>query len=142
LAEADEGATEGDKGEVDVGGSLVAHHEATRTVQPGVRALHDPTVSAEALAAVDSAPGDAGRDAAGAALSAAAAMVVALVGMEFVRAPPRATAPATAEGRNSVQRWGEHLAVVLVGRPDQHAERRAPGVHDDMPIAARLAAIR
>jgi hypothetical protein len=41
LAEADEGATEGDKGEVDVGASLVAHHEATRTVQPGVRALHD-----------------------------------------------------------------------------------------------------
>jgi hypothetical protein len=116
LVEADEAATERDEGEVDIGASLVAYQEATRTVEPGVRALHDPTVSAEALAAVDPAPGDAGRDAAGATLPAAAAMVVALVSMEFVRAPPRATAPATAEGRNSVQSRGEHLAVVLVGR--------------------------
>jgi hypothetical protein len=130
LAEADEGATEGDKGEVDVGASLVAHHQATRTVQPGVRALHDPAVLAEALATADPAPGDAGRGAAGAALPAIAAMVIALVGMEFVRASARAIAPGIAEWRNSVQRQGEHLAVVLVGRPDQHVEWRATGAHD------------
>ena len=112
-------------------------------------AFHHPTISAKALAAFDPASGNAGPGAPLAALAAAAPVVVrpgscpgqALVGMELVGTPPRPAALAATHRRNGVERRGEHHAVVLVGRSDQHAQRRASCVDDEVALAARLAPV-
>src|SRR4051812_49469182 len=59
---------------------LVADHEPAAAGDPGQRTLHHPSMPAEALAALDPAPGDPGDDAALAAGAAAAAGVVGLFG--------------------------------------------------------------
>ena len=141
LPEADEGAAERGEGLVDVGPAFVAYGKATHAVQPGVGALDHPAVTTEALTALHPAPRDAWPDATGAALAAAAPMVVALVGMQLVRTPPRAAPLAAPQGRDGVQRGREHLAVVLVGGADQHAERSTSGINCDVALAARLTAV-
>jgi hypothetical protein len=56
--------------------------------EPSERALRHPAVPAEALGAVDPAPGNARDDAPLAAGAAAARVVVAFVGVQLARAPP------------------------------------------------------
>lgn len=51
---------------MDVGPSLVADGQAAKAVEPSQRALDDPTVAAQTLAAVEAAPGAAGDNAAAA----------------------------------------------------------------------------
>ena len=106
------------------------------------RALHDPAVAAEVLTAFDAASRDPRCDAAGAALAPAATMIVALVGMQLVRSTPRAATPAGAQPRHRVEGSSQHTAVVAVGPGEGQAERRAPGVHDEVALRARLAPVR
>ncbi len=70
---------------MDVVAFLVAHGQAAEAGHPGMSAFNDPTVAAEALAAVQALARDAGRDAALAALPPAAAAVVGLVGVQLLR---------------------------------------------------------
>ena len=151
LVEADKGASEGGKGEVDVCAALVAHSQAPEAIEPRQCMLHHPPVPPEALAAFHASTRDAGRDAALAALATAAPMVVALVRVELVRAPSRAAPLARAHRRNGVQCRREHDAVVAVGPAQSHAERRAArvrpkagqtDVHNKVALGARLATVR
>ena len=68
---------------MDVHASLVADCQAAEAAEPSQRALDNPAVPAESLAAVQAASCSAGRDGAGAALGPAAAMIVGLVGVEL-----------------------------------------------------------
>ena len=117
---------------MDVVSAFVVDGQATEAAQPSVCAHDDPAVTSEALAAFHPAPGDAGLDATGAAHVAAARVVVALIGVQLVRSPPSSTASAAVHQRDGVQHGHEHLAIALVGRSGQHAERRAPGINDDV----------
>ncbi len=126
---------------MDIGTPLVADGKAAKLGEPGQGALDFPTVSAETLAAVDAAPGDARSDAAGAALSAAAAMVVGLVSVEFVRAAARSSLAAP-DRWHRIQRWRQHAAIVPVGPTDGQAKRRALAIDDQVTLGARLAAVR
>ncbi len=125
-----------------VGTSLVAHGQAPELVQPGQGALDYPAVSSQLLAAFDAAPCDAGLDAAGAALAAAPAVVVALVGVELVGTSPRPSAAPGSHAGHRVQRGGQHHAVVAVGPAQRDAKRRALGVGDDMALCPGPAAVR
>ena len=142
LSLADEGAGEGGEGEVEVGASLVADGEAAEPGQPRQGPLHDPAMASQSFAALDAAPGNPGRDAAGSALASATAVIVALVGVQLVWSAPWATGSARAHARHRVERSGQHAAVVAVGCSERQAERCAVGVHDKMALRARLAPVR
>ncbi len=125
---------------MDIGTPLVANGKTAELSEPGQSALDFPATSAETFAAVDAAPGDARRDAASAALPAAAAMVVGLVSVEFVRAAARSSLAAP-DRWHRIQRWRQHAAVVPVGPTDGQAKRRALAIDDQVALGARLAAV-
>ena len=91
LPRADDGAGQGGEGEVEVGASPVAHGQAPKAVQPGEAALDHLVGPSQLLAALNATSRDVGLDAAGAALAAAPAVVVAPAGVEFVGTLPRSS---------------------------------------------------
>src|SRR4051794_25461595 len=139
-AEADRGTGEDEEGEMHVVAPLVADHEPAAAGDPGQRTLHHPSMPAEALAALDPAPGDPGDDAALAAGAAAAAVVVGLVGVQL---PWTSSGSAAwlADRRHGVERLLEHGAVVDVRGREQDRERDALPVDHEVALAARLAAV-
>src|SRR3954471_24741068 len=139
-AEADHRAGEDEEGEVNVVAPLVADHQPAAAGDPGQGALHQPPVPAQPLAALDPAPGDARDDAALPAGTAAAAVVVGLVGVQLLRAPSRPAAR-LAHRRHGVERLLEHGAVVRVRGGEQDRQRDALPVHDEVALGARLAAV-
>jgi hypothetical protein len=72
---------------VQVGPAFVADGEPAEAVEPGRRALHDPALAANPLAAIDALSGDPVPDPALAAGSPALPVVVTLVGVRRGRAP-------------------------------------------------------
>src|SRR3954454_700938 len=140
VSEADRGASEDREGEVDVVAALVADDQAAATGDPGQGAFDHPAVPPQAFAALDPASGDPGDDAAPAASATAAGIVVGFVGVQLLRTAP---GPATglADRRHSVERLLEHDAVVDVGGREQDRQRDALPVHDEVALAARLAAV-
>lgn len=96
---------------------------------------------AEPFAAVEAAPGNAGRDPALPAFAPAAVMVIGLVGVELVGTLARA-ATAVAHAWHGVEGGRQHQAVVPVGRAQAHPGRGAPLVDHKMALRARFAAIR
>jgi hypothetical protein len=89
VAPADQSAPEVEERLVDVGPPLVAHLQPPVAVQPRKRPLHDPPVSPQLLARLYAAPGDAALDAPLPERLPAAGKVVALVGVQLLRALPR-----------------------------------------------------
>ena len=86
LSHADDGTGEGGEGEMEVGAALVADAEAPETGEPGEGSFHDPPVPAKMGAALHAASRDPWLDPTGPALPAAASVIVALVGVQLVRA--------------------------------------------------------
>jgi hypothetical protein len=126
--------------EVDVVTSLVAGDETPKAAEPGMRPFHLPAVPTEAVAAFDTTSRDARRDAAAAAVAVAATMVIGLVGVQLVRAAPRAPGLA-AHRRYGVEHRTEFDRVVAVGRGEGQAERRAVAVDHEVALGARLAPV-
>jgi hypothetical protein len=99
-------------------------------------------VAPEAAAALDATSCDAGLDAAGTALAAAAPVIVAFVGVQLGRTTPR---PPTVRGPNAghrIQRGRQHAAVVAIGAAQRDAERRALAVGDEVTLRARPTTVR
>ena len=119
---ADEGGGEGVEGCPDILPALIADREAAEASEPGQGSLDHPAMAAQALAAVDPAPGDARLDAACATGPAATGIVVSLVSVQLARRSAR-TASATPHGRDRVQRRHHPHAVVQIG----WAENRPSG---------------
>ncbi len=126
---------------MDVGATFVPDREAPELRKPSQCALDLPPVPPVPLAAADATARYPRRDAAAPALASAAAVVVALVGVQLAGAAARAP-PAAPHRRDRVQRGREHPAVVAVGRAQRQAERRALAAHDEVALGARLAAVR
>ena len=117
--EADDGTGEGGEGEVDVGAALVADRQMPEPGEPGEGALDHPAMSSKARAALDPATGDARGDAAGAALTTAAAVVVGLSAWSLTglrRSRPRCLArtPGTASRVGASMRLSWRLAPLSV----------------------------
>lgn len=118
AADVDHGAGEGQQRERRAFGAVVAQSESLEPQQPGDGAFDDPADPAEFGLVLDPASGDADFDPAVVQVGAAAAIVIALVGVQLVGSasgPARASA-AAAHGGVGVQQRLEHLAVVGVGR--------------------------
>jgi hypothetical protein len=122
---------------VNIGSPVVAHGKATELGQPSQGSLDFPAVTPEPFTAVDTAPGDPRNDGAGAALTAATTVIIALVGVELVR-----TATSPADRRHRIEGGCDHPAVVPVGPADRQAEGRALAIDDQVPLRARLASVR
>ncbi len=99
-------------------------------------------MTSETLTVVHATPGDTGPDATDAAVLAAAPVVVALVGVQFVGPSPWPAAPSVPHQGNGIQRRRQHAAVVLVGWPDQPTRWRAAGIDRDVAFTSRPAACR
>ena len=126
---------------VDVGTAFVADGEPAKSVQPGQGAFHHPPVSAPPLAGLNAAAGEAALDAALSEVSAAKAVIVSLIGREFLRAVARPTVPAF-EGRYGLKEGRKDRAVLSMGARDFHRERDALPIDHHMALRARFAAIR
>ena len=125
---------------MDVIAPLVAGDEATEASEPGQGPPDHPTVSAEAIGALDAAPGDAGAYAAPAAVVAAPPVIEALVAVQPVGTAAR---PATtaAHRRHRIEHGRQRDGVVAVGRLQGQAERGAVPVDQDEPLRTGLAPV-
>ena len=127
---------------MEVGAALVAYAEAPEPGQPSERALDHPPVPSQMGTAVHAATRDAGSDPTGSTFPAAAAVVVALVGMQLrwsLARPPTVSGP---HARHRVQGRCQHHAVVAVGPAQRDAKRRAADIRDQVALRARPAAVR
>lgn len=120
--------------------SFVADDETPELIDPSEGSLDNPAVSAEVFAALEAAPGDAGRDASGAQVAPAAVKIVAFVGVEFVRSVAGSTAP-LADRMNRVHDISQRHAVVAVGAGQDESKRDAGPINQDVSLRARLAAV-
>src|SRR5258708_23028519 len=95
---------------MDLRAQLVTDGEPAEAIEPGQRALHHPAMPSESLARFDAPAGDPRDDAALAAGGATARGVVALVGIQLVRAPARPTAspPPLADRRSGTEQRPQH----------------------------------
>ena len=125
---------------MDVGPAFVADGEASEAVQPGDRALDDPSADAEA-AAVRCPP--ARQDRRDAARPEAVAMglgIVAAVALERTWLATRTSSP-TAHRRQCIDHRIEVGDVIDVGGRYLRDERDAAGIGDEVVLGARFAAI-
>lgn len=137
---ADEDGGEVGEGLEVLGFAFVASGEAAVVGEPGQARLDDPPVSAESLGGLDAFAGDAHGDAAAADLGPDRLVVVGLVRVQLARAAagPAATAPHRGEG---IQQREQQLRVRGVRGGDQHLQRHAPPVAQDVDLRAWFAAV-
>jgi hypothetical protein len=126
---------------MNVGSTFVTNGETAKPGDPGERPLDDPSVFSEMGAALDTFSGDTMHDAAVAAGTATARVIVSFVGMEFSRtatwAPPLPT-----KRWNGVKEWLEHSAVMNIGATQQDGKWNTLSIRDDVPFCARAPAVR
>lgn len=141
LPDADDGGGECGKGKVHVGAALMPNGETAGLGEPCRRPLRLPAMAPVPFAAVDAAPCDTRDDPTGAAFVAASGVVMASVGVELVRPAARSSAR-PANRRTGVEGGGQLPTVVPVGPAEGSAEQRALFIDDQVPLGARLAAVR
>ena len=126
---------------MDVGAPLVADRKPAEAVQPGQRALDDPSVPPQPFAGLHASSCDPGPDRSGTTLGPAAAMIVGLVGMQPLGSLAGSTLAVPHTGHR-VQGCSQHDAVVPVGRAQTDPKRGASAVDHKVALRARFAAIR
>ena len=109
--------------------------------QPRVGALDRPSVAPESVVALDALAGDAILDAPALQMRSAPRVVVALVGMQFVRAAQRPASLAT-HRRQRIDQLIEDHRVMAVGPGDARRQRDALAVRDEVALAAEFAPVR
>jgi hypothetical protein len=125
---------------VDVVAAFVADAQAAVLVQPGDRALDDPTLGAQPGAVLALRPGDLRLDAAATQLAPALARVVGAVAVERARSATW-TAATAAQWRDRVDER-EHLRdVVAVAAGERHRERAASPAGDQVVLGAAAGAV-
>src|SRR5687768_7201301 len=94
---------------MDVQSPFITNGQPPEVIEPGERALHDPSVLAQLLTAVDPSPSDAGNDAPLPQRLPIRLGVVTLIGVQLAGSSPRSASPSF-DGRNSIyhhfQRFG------------------------------------
>jgi hypothetical protein len=142
VVETDERTAEMEERLVDVRTPLIAHGKPPVAGEPGERPLYHPPVTAELLAGVHPAPGDAPLDAAPPERFPAPGEVVAFVRVQLLRALPRSATTGALDRLDGVHHLLEDPRVVDVGRVERYRERDALAVGNKMALQARLAANR
>lgn len=126
---------------MDLRPALITDGQATETVKPGQRALDDPTMPTQPLAALDSSAGNPALDAAPPQILPTAGVVVPFIGVQLRRPLSGSPAPPADRGNRLDQRL-EERAIVDVRRRELDRERDALAVDHKMALRARFAAIR
>lgn len=126
---------------MNVNATLEASAQLAEGGQPGMGALNDPAMAAQAVIALDPLAGDAILDACAFEVSTASRVVVALVRMQFSRPSTRPASLATYR-RQGIDQLLEDHRVMPVGPGDAEHHRDALSVRDDVVLAAKLAPIR
>lgn len=125
---------------MDVGAAFIADNEATELIEPGEASFDDPAMAPKLGFALDIAACDARDNAATAQLAPVDRIVVALVGVDLVRAFSRSPAWA-ADRRDTINEWDQPGAVIDIGGREFDDERDALSIHGKMSLRAGLAAI-
>ena len=124
----------------DIGASLIADSQPAEAAEPGQGAFDDPAIPSQALAALDTTPGNPIADPSFGQGITAARLVIGFVGMEFVRTLT-GPAPTLMDRRYSIDQLLEEAAVVNVCRGDPQGEWDAVGVGDDVALGPGAAAV-
>lgn len=132
----DEAGGKAEEGFVDV----PTDAEAAEAVQPGDGSLDDPSANAEAGSMRDTTAGDHRFDALRPDQSSVLVLVVASIPEEDVGAPSRSSDQAR-DGRNLLEQRHQLGDVVAVSAGQQHRERDALPVDEDVVLAARPGAV-
>jgi len=109
-------------------------------VQQGEGLLDDPANGAQPRSVLGATAGDHRRDALGPDQSAVAVVVVAAIGVDLQRSPPR-LATFAADGGHRVEQRDKLGDVVAVAAGEQHREWNTAGVGDEVMLGARPAAV-
>jgi hypothetical protein len=122
---------------MNIGSTLITDAQAPEAMEPAQRAFDHPAPAAQMLLAFDAPPGNARHDASLTQPLAVAAIVVALVGVQLVRA---LSGPAR-QARDFGQRLHQGLQqtrVMNVGRRQLRRQRQAALIDDDVMLATEL----
>jgi len=123
-----------------IGQALVPHAEAAVACQPAQRALDDPPIWPQPLAAVAAPAGDPRGNAALATGRPTVRRIVSFVGMQPV-GPLARPAQWPRDRLDGIEHGCEGSAVGAVGRAEAHAQRDAAALDQHLLLRARLAAI-
>ena len=130
-----------DSGRVDVQPPLEANAQLAKACKPSMRSLHHPAMATQPLTALDASSANPAGNATLLQIGAATRVVVALVGMQL-RWPATRLALQSPDGWQSIDAFLEHHRIVPVCTADQHHQRNAPRVYDDVPLGAEFASVR
>jgi len=126
---------------VDVVSALVANCEPAVLRKPGQRALHNPPVSSQLLAALYPLSCYTALYPTPSQSSLALLIVVGFVGMQFLGTPPRSSPTGTLDGLYSIEEFfKDHRVVDVCGR-EHYRERDAPSVRNKVALRALLSFI-
>ncbi|ACR29016.1 Hypothetical protein bglu_1g19000 [Burkholderia glumae BGR1] len=121
--------------------ALEANPELSKSGEPSVRALDDPTMSPQPFAAFDTAAGDTGLDAALSQITPATREVIPFVSVQFARTLARLAVQARYR-RNGIKRGFECHRIVPVGSRNRDSQRDAACIYDDVSFRSELASVR
>src|SRR3712207_502997 len=127
---------------MDVVASLIAYLQPPVAVHPRQRSFHNPPVSSQLLAGFDATPSYPGGYAPLPQSLAASREVVALVGVQLLRALARTPTRRLADRLDGVHGLFQDLRVVDIGRRVGHRQRGASPVDHNMTLRALFALIR
>jgi hypothetical protein len=126
---------------MDVCAPLIAHLQPPEAAQPRQRALHHPAIAPQPLAGLDPLAGDTRRDASAATRPPIPGGVLRFVGMQLLW-PLAGPSPSAPHRRDGIQGRGKHLAVVPIGCPAPHRQRKSAAFDHHLALPARFAALR
>nr|SPD48955.1 conserved protein of unknown function [Cupriavidus taiwanensis] len=109
--------------------------------KPGMRALHNPAMFAQAVVPLDAAACDSWLDAPLTQMLTTPSEVISLVGMEFVRTASRSTGQTWHRWYCIDQGFEDNRVVPISARYGQRQGNAAP-IYDEMAFAAEFSAIR
>ncbi len=115
--------------------SFVSNGQSTEAIEPCERALHNPSVTPQFLAAFDASPSDTRCDAPLAKSRPIGFGVVPLVSVHLVRSLA-GSASSPLEGRDSIYHLLQHLGVRYVSSRTLQGEGYAPSLYHKMALRA------
>ena len=126
---------------MDVCTTLIANLQPSETVQPRMRALYDPAMTAKPLLRLDSLAGDPRRDPSSAQCSLVLPRLVSFIRVQLDRALAR-TSSRPLDGLDGIHGLLEHRGVIDIGSCQLDRERDALSIDNKKPLCALLASIR
>ena len=112
---------------MDVGAALIANCQPAKAIEPSETAFDDPAMAAKFLLALNASTGNARQNAAASTSFATARIIIAFVGVALPR-PAQRTSRFSRNGRNGIEHFFKHGAVVNICTSQTYGERCAAPV--------------